>query len=62
MDYETSNKIIKVSPRLVDATKPESGLAFIRIFSPSSAININKDLIKEVREILEVIEERYIDN
>jgi hypothetical protein len=65
-DYETDNGAIRVRPNM--AWDRESGnyigdnIAYITIFTSTSKVNINVEQVKEVREILEAIEERYITN
>lgn len=55
-NYETNNGVIQVRPNL-----DESGeLAYITIFTPSSKVHINVELVDEIMDILVAITERYI--
>lgn len=58
-DYETDNNAISIRPNMVDY---EDGrrLGYITIFTSTSKMHINAELVKEVREILEAIEEQYL--
>lgn len=60
-NYETDNGVITVRPNMVDQEAGEQLMGYITIFTTTSKIHVNREYVKELREILEAIEERYIN-
>lgn len=55
-NYETDNGVIQVRPNV-----DENGeLTYVTIFTPSSKVHINVELVDEMLEILSAIVQRYI--
>lgn len=60
-DYVTDNGVITVRPNMIhDENEDYPHLAYITIFSPSSKVHINVELVNELKEILDAIDQRYI--
>ena len=63
MDYENDKGNIRVRPVVIPSEnkKQQPELAYISIFTTTSKVNINRDDIAEVIEILEAVKEQYLD-
>lgn len=66
-NYETNNGVIQVRPNMVQTKdgvtyKPsgEPEFAYLTIFTNTSKIHVNKEYVRELIEILEALEARYI--
>jgi len=66
-NYETNNGVIQVRPNMVQTkdgvTYKQNGepeFAYMTIFTTTSKIHVNKEYVRELIEILEALEARYI--
>lgn len=67
-NYETDNGAISIRPNMkieldekTNKNKVTTELAYITIFTNTGKVHINRELVKEIREILEAIEDNYIN-
>ena len=61
-DFESDKGHIRVRPNMAwdNNKKPTNELAYVTIFTTTSKININSDDVRELIEMLEGLEGRYI--
>ena len=58
--YESENGVITIKPEMSVNEEGNEELAFIRIFAGSNKINVNRELIGELGELLHDIYEDFI--